>query len=98
THPENETVQIVSGQFDNRTGTITFRAVFPNVDGLLRSGNTGKIRVSHVSPSAILIPQEATFERQDKVFLFALADSNRVESRPIPITGRIGNYYLVEDG
>src|SRR5690606_12467984 len=98
TYPEKGTVQLVSGQFDNRTGTITFRAVFPNEHGLLRSGNTGKIRVSHVSPSVIRIPQEATFERQDKVFVFALADSNRVESRPIPITGRSGNYYLVEDG
>src|SRR5690606_14572198 len=71
TYAEKGTVEIVSGQFDNRTGTITFRAVFPNGDGLLRSGNTGKIRMPHVSPSVILVPQEATFERQDKVFVFA---------------------------
>lgn len=98
TYPEKGEVEVVSGQFDNRTGTITFRAVFPNEDGLLRSGNTGKIRMPHVSPSVILIPQEATFELQDKVFVFTLADSNRVESRPIPITGRSGTYYLVDGG
>ncbi len=97
-YAEKGTVEVVSGQFDNRTGTITFRAVFPNDDGLLRSGNTGKIRMPHVSPSVILVPQEATFELQDKVFVFALADSNRVESRPIPIAGRSGTYYLVEGG
>ena len=98
TYPQKGKVEVVSGQFDNRTGTITFRAVFPNEAGLLRSGNTGKIRIPDVSPSVILIPQEATFELQDKVFVFALADSNRVESRPIPIAGRSGTYYLVENG
>lgn len=96
--PQKGKVELASGLFDSRTGTITFRAVFPNEDGLLRSGNTGKIRIPHVSPSVILIPQEATFELQDKVFVFALADSNRVESRPIPVIGRSGTYYLVEDG
>lgn len=91
-------VELVTGQFDQRTGTITFRAAFPNEDGLLRSGNTGKIRIPDVSPSVLLIPQEATFELQDKVFIFALVDSNRVESRPIPIAGKSGTYYLVERG
>ena len=98
TYAQKGKVELVSGQFDDRTGTITFRAVFPNEEGLLRSGNTGKIRIPNVSPSVILIPQEATFELQDKVFVFALADSNRVESRPIPIAGRSGTHYLVESG
>lgn len=98
TYARKGKVELASGQFDNHTGTISFRAVFPNDEGLLRSGNTGKIRIPHVSPSVILIPQEATFELQDKVFVFALADSNRVESRPIPIAGKSGTYYLVEQG
>jgi len=98
TYAQKGKVELVSGQFDDRTGTITFRAAFPNEEGLLRSGNTGKIRIPNVSPSVILIPQEATFELQDKVFVFALADSNRVESRPIPIAGRSGTHYLVESG
>lgn len=98
TYTQKGKVEMVSGQFDDRTGTITFRAAFPNEDGLLRSGNTGKVRIPTVSPSVILVPQEATFELQDKVFVFALADSNRVESRPIPVAGRSGTHYLVEHG
>ncbi|MFC3199831.1 efflux RND transporter periplasmic adaptor subunit [Parapedobacter deserti] len=98
TYSHKGQVEVVSGQFDNRTGTITFRAVFPNEDGLLRSGNTGKVRIPNESPSVILVPQEATFELQDKVFVFALADSNRVETRPIHISGRSGTNYLVENG
>ena len=45
-----------------------------------------------------MIPQEATFELQDKVFVFAVGDSNKVASKPIVIAGTIGNYYLVQGG
>lgn len=91
-------VEMVSGQFDARTSTISFRAVFPNPDGLLRSGNTGKIRLPRHSSGVITVPQESTFELQDKVFVFALTDSNRVESRPLHITGKAGTAYLVQEG
>jgi len=97
-YPKKGKVEIVSGQFNNSIGAITFRATFQNTDGLLRSGNTGKIRIPRSVPSALVIPQEATFELQDKVFVFALSDSNKVASKPITVTGKSGDYYLVEKG
>jgi membrane fusion protein (multidrug efflux system) len=48
--------------------------------------------------SAIAVPQEATYEMQDRTFVFILADSNKVVSSPITIAGKSGNYYLVEGG
>src|SRR3546814_11493247 len=53
TYPEKGTVQLVSCQFDSRTGTIPLRAVFPHADATLPSGHTGQIHVSHVSPTLI---------------------------------------------
>ena len=97
TYPKKGKVQTVSGQFNN-TGAISFRASFQNTDGLLRSGNTGKIRVPKILSSAIAVPQEATYEMQDKTFVFLVADSNKVASSPITIAGKSGNYYLVENG
>ena len=91
-------MEIVSGQFSNGTGSIPFRAGFPNQNGTLRSGNTGKIRIRSVIPSGIVIPQESTFELQDKVFVFLLGDSNKISSVPVDIAGRSGNYYLVDKG
>ena len=79
-------------------GAISFRASFQNTDGLLRSGNTGKIRIPHSLTAALIVPQEATYELQDRVFVFVLADSNKVASSPINIAGKSGNYYLVENG
>lgn len=97
-YPLKGKVQTVSGQFNNSMGAISFRASFQNADGLLRSGNTGRIRIPRSVSSALVVPQEATFELQDKVFVFVLADSNKVVSTPITVTGKSGNYYLVDKG
>jgi len=47
---------------------------------------------------ALIVPQSATIEMQDKVFVFALADSNKVKKQPITIVGKNGSNYLVKDG
>jgi len=98
TYSQKGKVGTVEGQFNKSVGTISFRATFPNPNGLLRSGNTGKVRVPRIMGSAIAIPQEATFEMQDKVFVFELGDSNKVAAKPINISGRAGTYYLIEQG
>lgn len=97
-YPIKGRVEVVSGQFNNDIGSISFRAEFPNPDGQLRSGNTGRIRLPLSLPSSIVVPQDATYELQDKVFVFAVADSNKVASVPIAVSGRSGNYYLVKSG
>jgi membrane fusion protein (multidrug efflux system) len=91
-------IDMVDGQFDKTTGAITVRASFPNKDGLLRSGNTGKIRLGLLHTNALVIPQSATVEIQDKVYVFAVGDSNKIARQPISITGKSGNNYLVKDG
>ncbi|HUC79352.1 MAG TPA: efflux RND transporter periplasmic adaptor subunit [Flavisolibacter sp.] len=91
-------VEVVSGLFTDGTGSISFRAAFPNPTGQLRSGNTGRIRLPLQLPASFVIPQEATFELQDKVFVFVVGDSNKVASVPLQPSGRSGNYYLVKEG
>ena len=91
-------VQLATGQFDNSIGAISFRAVFPNTDRLLRSGNTGKVRVPKLRNKTLLVPQESTFEIQDKIFVFAVGDSNKVFSKPIVVSGKTAGYYFVESG
>jgi membrane fusion protein (multidrug efflux system) len=97
-YPIKGKVEMVAGQFGTGTGAIPFRASFPNPNGILRSGNTGRVRLSITFPPGPVIPQEATYELQDKVFVFVLADSNKVVNKAVQISGRSGNYYLIENG
>jgi membrane fusion protein (multidrug efflux system) len=97
-YPQKGKVEVVEGQFDKTMGAINFRATFPNVNGLLRSGNTGRIRIPRELTKSVLIPQEATFEMQDKVFVYTLLDSNKVEGRPVTVSDRNGRYYLISKG
>jgi membrane fusion protein (multidrug efflux system) len=91
-------IDMIDGQFDKTTGAITLRANFVNPNGLLRSGNTGKIRLSLQHSNVLVVPESATIEMQDKVFVFTLADSNKVKRVPITIDGKSGENYLVKDG
>ena len=98
TYPIKGKIDMIDGQFDKNTGAITLRASFPNANGVLRSGNTGKVRLGLQHDDAILIPQAATVEMQDKVFVFALNKGNKVSKMPITVIGKSGNNYLVKDG
>lgn len=91
-------IDMIDGQFDKNTGAITLRASFPNANGVLRSGNTGKIRLGLRHEDAILVPQSATVDMQDKVFVFTVGDSSKVKKQSITIVGKSGENYLVKDG
>src|SRR5690606_1227774 len=91
-------IDMVDGQFDKNTGAITLRATFPNPEGVLRNGNTGKIRLEKHYLEALLIPQLATIEIQDKIFVYKVNDDNKVSQQPITIVGKSGENYLVEKG
>lgn len=91
-------IDMFDGQFDVTTGAITLRASFPNPKGLLRSGNTGKIHLSLQHQHILSVPQSATVEAQDKVFVFAVGDSDKVKKEQLTISGRSGRNYLIKDG
>jgi RND family efflux transporter MFP subunit len=91
-------VELMEGQFDKNIGAITFRAIFPNAAGLLRTGNTGKVRIPEINTGLLPVPQTATYEIQDRVFVFAVGDSNKVISRPLHIVRKTTDYYLVDKG
>lgn len=97
-YPHPGKVELVEGQFDKTVGAIRFRASFPNAEGVLRSGSTGKVRIPTSYKAALVVPQDATFEMQGKVFVYTVADSNKISTRPLNISGRTTNYYFVSDG
>lgn len=72
-------VATVSGVIDATTGSVSMRADFPNPQHLLKSGGSGSIVVPHVSSSAIVIPQYAVAQVQDKHFVYIVGKDNKVK-------------------
>ena len=97
-YPSKGRVQLMEGQFDKTMGTVSFRAVFPNSDGLLRTGSTGRVRIPQSSSAIMPIPQTASYELQDKVFVFIVGDSNKVSSQPLHIVGKTTGWWFVDKG
>ena len=98
-YPFKGKIELMEGQFDKNIGAITFRATFPNAEGMLRSGITGKVRIPQGNTTNTLsVPQTSTYELQDKIFVFAVGDSNKVVGKQIHIVGKTTNYYLVDKG
>lgn len=98
TYSEKGKMKMIDGQFDKTTGAITVRATFPNPNGTLRSGNTGKVRMPQLLSDAVVIPQESTFEIQDKTYVYVLGKDKKVTSKPITISGKTDNYYFISEG
>lgn len=92
------TVEVIESEFDNETGNIAFRARFPNPDKLLKNGETGKVLMNVPLKNALVIPQKATYEVQDKIFVFVVDKNNVVHSRNISIRGRMPDLFVVESG
>jgi membrane fusion protein (multidrug efflux system) len=91
-------VETIEGEFNNETGNIAFRAKFPNPDKLLKHGETGKVLMTIPLKGALLIPQKATYEIQDKKYVFVIDKNNVVQSRNIIIQTEMPDLYVIASG
>lgn len=100
-YPYAGKVATVSGVINSSTGAASVRALFDNPGGMLRSGSTGTVVVPVNTESAIVIPQKATYELQDRRFVYVVntADSNKVASVPVTVLPQNdGKNYVVTSG
>lgn len=92
-------VSALSGVIDPSTGALTMRADFPNPQHLLRSGGTGNILMPSKTSNTLTVPQAATFEIQDKKFVYIVNGDNTVTAREITVLSQNdGTYYIVTSG
>jgi membrane fusion protein (multidrug efflux system) len=78
-------IAAIEGKFNNVTGTVPFRADFPNPDGLLRHGMTGNVLVHRTVKNAMVIPQRASFEVLDKRYVYVVDKENVAHQREIVV-------------
>ncbi len=92
-------VSTVSGVIDQNTGSVSVRADFANPDHLLKSGGQGNIIITRKTEGVIIIPQAATAEVQDKVFVYVLGKDNKVSYTAIEVDPQNdGQNYIVTKG
>ncbi len=97
-HKYKGIIETIEGEFDKNTGSIAFRAKFPNPDFLLKHGETGRVQMVIDIKNALMIPQKATFEIQDKIYVYVVDQNNVLKSRNISIKQKFSNLYVVESG
>lgn len=92
-------VAAVSGVIDQSTGSVSIRADFPNPEHLLKSGGSGSIVVPHESSSAIIVPQDAVVQVQDRYFVYIVGKDNKVKYSPVTVNpNNDGKNYIIESG
>lgn len=98
TYPVKGKIETISGVIDNSTGTVSLRATFSNEEGLLTSGGSGSVIIPVQKTGCIVIPQAATYELQDKVYIYKVVDG-KAQSASVQVT-RVngGQEYIVESG
>ena len=98
-YPEKGKIELASGLISTETGTATFKAVYPNPLGIIRSGASATVRVPTTVDTALVIPQSATYELQDKRLVYVMDKNNRISSTAITIMpSDNGRYFIVTSG
>jgi membrane fusion protein, multidrug efflux system len=98
-YPEKGKIEMASGLISTETGSATFKAIYPNPLGIIRSGASATVRVPQTVDSALVIPQSATYELQDKRMVYAVNKDNEATSEAITtIPTDDGQYFIVTGG
>lgn len=90
-------VESISGVINSSTGSVSIRAVFPNPGRILLSGSSANVIVRYFEADCIVIPCIATFELQDKVFVYMPVDG-KAKAQMISVSRYDGTHYIVREG
>jgi membrane fusion protein (multidrug efflux system) len=96
--PHEGRIETIEADFNNETGNIAFRAAFPNPEGLLRHGETGKVRMTTTLENALVVPQKATFEVLDKLYVYVVDEHGELHTRRIRVAEALEHVFVVSVG
>lgn len=101
TYAEEGKIETINSQVNESTGSVSFRAIFPNPNRILTNGNSGKIKIPQTFEDAVVVPQRSTYEQQGQTYVYKVVetDSNTVAtSNKIKVKAPVKNLYVIESG
>ncbi|MBN2595228.1 MAG: efflux RND transporter periplasmic adaptor subunit [Marinifilaceae bacterium] len=98
TYAQKGRIETINGMVNPRTGSISYRAIFPNPSNLLRSGISGKVKFPSTQNQVILVPQKATYELQGKKFVYVVTAENKVEAHEVIVSESVNQDFIVLNG
>jgi membrane fusion protein (multidrug efflux system) len=91
-------IDAVSGTVDASTGAVSMRATFPNPNRLLRNGGNATVVMPTRLTQCIVVPQEATYELQNKVFVYRVVNG-KTKATPVEVHRQNnGRDYIISSG
>jgi RND family efflux transporter MFP subunit len=97
-YPFKGKIQTQESSFSESTGSIAYRAMFPNPDRILKHGASGKVQLISKLENTLLVPQKSVFEIQDKNYVFVVDEKNKVKMKSFVPKMRLAEYYVVSSG
>jgi RND family efflux transporter MFP subunit len=97
-HSQKGRIETIEGEIDGSTGNIAFRARFSNPDKIIKHGASGKVRMTKRLINVLAIPQKATFEIQDKLYVYVVNKDNKLEIRNISASNRLSHLFIISKG
>lgn len=91
-------INAISGTISEHTGAVSLRAVFDNRNHLLRNGGSGTIVIPVTINDCIVIPQAATYELQDRIFVYKVVDGKASATEIHVAPQNNGTEYIVTSG
>ena len=91
-------IDAISGTISSGTGAVSLRATFPNPERMLRNGSSATLVFPYQRDSVLVVPQEATYEIQDKVFVYRVVDGKATSAQVTVFPVSDGQEYIVESG
>ena len=91
-------IKTVTGQVNPTTGTVSFRATFPNPNRLLAHGNSGRIRIPKTYDNKPIIPEASIYEQQGKTYVYKVGADSVVTEALIEIGAKVGPLLVVDEG
>ena len=91
-------INAISGTISENTGAVSLRAVFSNKNHFLRNGGSGTIVIPSTLKNCIAIPQAATYELQDRIFVYKVVDGKASATEVIVRPQNNGTEYIVTSG